>query len=119
MAQYLISVHSYSPDFEYPAEVPPEMEELFGRVDALNQELQATGVWVFAGGLHPPSSATVVRSDGGGGHLVTDGPYAEAKEYLGGFWVIDVADLDEALNWARRMTDACGEAVEIRPFQDG
>ena len=114
MKQYMLSVHSVEGD---PA--PPEdaIEQMYKDVDAVNAELQASGAWVFAGGLHPPATATVVRiSDGE--VLTTDGPFAEAKEQLGGFWVIKAADLDEALAWAAKATLACRAPVEVRPFQD-
>ena len=72
---------------------------------------------MFAGGLHPPSTATTVRSDDGK-VTVTDGPYAETKEQIGGFWIIDAPDLDAALAWATKGSAACAGAVEVRPFQD-
>jgi hypothetical protein len=114
MKQYMLSVHGpegggYDSD--------EEMQEAFKAVDALNTEMQAKGAWVFGGGLNPPSSATVVQ-DKDGDILTTDGPYLEAKEHLGGFWVINAADLDEALAWASKATVACKGAVEVRPFQD-
>ncbi len=114
MAQYLLAVHH-----DYDAALPPadEMEEAFADVDALNQKMQHEGVWVFAGGLHEPSTATVVRSENGR-IVTTDGPFAEAKEQLGGFWVIEAADLDAALSWASQATVACRQPVEVRPFQD-
>ena len=86
-------------------------------VDALNDELKASGVWVFAGGLHPSSTATVVRLDGDE-VLTTDGPFVEGKEHIGGFWVIKTRDLDEALWWGRKATRACLVPIEVRPFQD-
>ena len=89
---------------------------MVAQVDAFNAELQAAGAWVFAGGLHPPTSATVVRSTNGEVSM-TDGPYAESKEQMGGFWVIEAADLDAALDWARRAAAACEGPVEVRPFQ--
>ena len=76
------------------------------QVDAFNDELQAAGAWVFAGGLHPPTPATVVRSASGEVSM-TDGPYAESKEQMGGFWVIEAPDLDAALEWARKGRGAC------------
>ena len=79
--------------------------------------VQAAGAWVFAGGLHPPSTATVVRAQGGQ-VVTTDGPFAETKEQIGGFWVIKAADLDAALDWAAKGSAACGWPVEVRPFQD-
>ena len=99
--------------------VPPqaEIQRAFQAVDAYNAEVKAAGAWVFAGGLHPPSTATVVRSQGGQ-VVTTDGPFAETKEQLGGFWVIKAADLDAALDWAAKGSAACGRPVEVRPFQD-
>ena len=82
---------------------------------AFNEELTAAGAWVFAGGLHSTSSATVVRASDGDVSM-TDGPYAESKEQMGGFWVIKAADLDAALDWAGKATVACGAPVEVRPF---
>jgi hypothetical protein len=93
------------------------MQKAFQAVDAFNTELQAAGAWVFGGGLHPPATATVVRSQGGQ-VVTTDGPFAETKEQLGGFWVIRAADLDAALAWAAKGSEACQQPVEVRPFQD-
>jgi hypothetical protein len=113
MTQYLLSVH---PDYDAPM-APQDMEQSYKDVDAFNHELMNSGNWVFAGGLHPPSTATVVRIDGDR-VLTTDGPYAETKEQLGGFWVIQAADLDAALAIAARGAKACGAPVEVRPFQE-
>jgi len=114
MTQYLLSV--YMVEGEQPLE-GAEMERAYRDVDTLNAELQAAGTWVFAGGLHPPTTATVVRvSDDE--VLTTDGPFAETKEQLGGFWVIQASDLDAALAWAAKATRACGAPVEVRPFQE-
>jgi hypothetical protein len=114
MTQYLLSVHMV----EGEAEPPPEViEQAYKQVDALNAELQAKGAWVFGGGLHPSSSATVVRVQDGE-VLTTDGPFAETKEQLGGFWVIEASDLDAALRWASKATQACMAPVEVRPFQE-
>jgi len=114
MKQYLLA--AYAVDGE---PVPPraEIQRAFQAVDAYNAEVKAAGAWVFAGGLHPPSTATVVRSQGGQ-VVTTDGPFAETKEQLGGFWVIKAADLDAALDWAAKGSAACGRPVEVRPFQD-
>ena len=112
MTQYLLSV-IHAEDFEY---APDQLEQAYGAVDALNQELQRSGQWVFGGGLMPPSSATVVDSRSGEA-VITDGPYVEVKEQLGGFWVIEAADLDEALDLGRRASAACLHPVEIRAFQ--
>ncbi len=86
-------------------------------VDVFNAELQAQGAWVFAGGLHPVETATVVRVVDGDVQM-TDGPFAETKEFLGGLWIIEAPDLDAALAWAAKGAAACGEVVEVRPFQE-
>jgi hypothetical protein len=118
MTQYLLAVHSYAADGGLVQEVAPEeMQARFEATDAVNAKMLEAGVWVFGGGLVDPTSATVVRNQGGD-VLVTDGPYLETKEHLGGFWILDVPDLDAALDWARQASAACGEAVEVRPFQD-
>ena len=113
MKQYLLSV--YHPEYEVP--LPKPMEEIYRDVDALNQEIQAAGAWVFAGGLHPSSTATVLRIQDGE-VLTTDGPFVESKEHIGGFWVIKAPDLDAALAWGRKATKACAVPIEVRPFQD-
>lgn len=114
MQHYMLSVYMVE-----GAEAPSEdqMQQAFKDVDALNADIKASGAWVFAGGLYPADTATVV-SEKGGDVVTTDGPFSEAKEQIGGFWVIKVADLDEALAWAKRATVACRGAVEVRPFQD-
>ena len=114
MAQYLLSV---SHDWDAPPPPAEEMQKAFDAVDAFNAEVRSAGAWVFAGGLTPPSTATVVRVEKGE-VLLTDGPYVETKEQLGGFWVIEAADLDEALAWAQKATVACANPVEVRPFQE-
>lgn len=114
MTQYLLSVwhdENYDLDFE-----GADAQRVVAQVDTLNEQLQSSGAWVFAGGLHPASSATVMRP-GENGVSMTDGPYAESKEQMGGFWVIEAADLDAALDWARRAAAACEGPVEVRPFQ--
>ena len=114
MTQYLLSV--YQPDGPVPpAEV---MEEIMRDLDTLNRELEAAGAWVFAGGLHPPSTATVVRVKDGE-VLITDGPFAEGKEHLGGFNIIEAPDLDAALEWGRKLARATTLPIEVRPFQGG
>ena len=113
MTQYLLSVWH---DGDYPTPGPEEQERMIAQVDAFNADVQSAGVWVFAGGLHPKESATVVRVTDGDVSM-TDGPFAESKEQIGGFWVIDVPDLDTALDWARRGAAACEGPVEVRPFQ--
>ena len=113
MKQYLLAVHVV--EGEVPA--PEEMEQAYKDVEAFNEELRAAGAWVFAGGLHPADTATVVRVDHGE-VLTTDGPFAETKEQLGGFWIIQADDLDAALAWAAKGAAACKGPVEVRPFQE-
>ena len=115
MPQYLLSVWH---EGDYPEPDPEERDRTFAAVDAFNAELAAAGQWVFGGGLHPASTATVVTGRGTDDPVLIDGPFAETKEQMGGFWVIRAADLDEALDWARRGSDACGGPVEVRPFAD-
>ena len=122
MKQDLLAVYSAEAAVTGDGEaggLPPaeEMQRAYQAVDAFNQEVQAAGAWVFAGGLHPSSTATVVRAQGGQ-VVTTDGPYAETKEQIGGFWVIKAADLDAALDWAAKGSAACGWPVEVRPFQE-
>jgi hypothetical protein len=114
MKQYLLSVHMVEGT---PAPSEAEMHQRFAGVDAFNKELMASGEWVFAGGLLPPDTATVVRAEGGK-VVTTDGPFAETKEQLGGFWVVSAPDLDAALSIAARGSAACQGPVEVRPFQD-
>ncbi len=114
MKQYLLAVHMVEGEPERPG---AEAQQAYKAVDAFNAELQSAGAWVFAGGLHPPSTATVVRAQGGQ-VVTTDGPFAETKEQLGGFWIIEAADLDAALDWAAKGSAACGAPVEVRPFQE-
>jgi len=114
MTQYLLAVHSVE------GQVPPtdeEMQHAYKAVDAFNEQLKTAGAWVFAGGLHPADTATVVRVTNGE-VLTTDGPFAETKEQLGGFWIISAPDLDAALAWAAQGAVACGGPVEVRPFQE-
>ncbi len=114
MTQYLLSVWMVDGD-----PVPPEdvIQIMYADVDKFNEEVKAAGAWVFAGGLHPADTATVVKANDGE-VVTTDGPFAETKEQIGGFWVIEAADLDAALDWARRAANACEGPVELRPMQD-
>lgn len=114
MAQYMLTVHYVE---GAPTRSPEDNQRAFAQVDALNQQMMAEGAWVFGGGLHPPATATVVRL-ANGEILTTDGPFAEGKEHVGGFWVITAPDLDAALAWAAKATEACLEPVEVRPFHD-
>ncbi len=114
MTQYLLSVY-----IDESAEPPSEevLQKMYQDVDAVNETMKAEGAWVFGGGLHPSTTATVVRSEQGE-VLTTDGPYVESKEKLGGFWIINAPALDAALTWAGKATAACQAPVEVRPFQD-
>ena len=114
MKQYLLSV--YVVDGE-PAPSPEAMDKIYHDVDTVNAELKSAGAWVFGGGLHPRSSATVLRVNNDE-VLTTDGPFAEGKEHIGGFWIIQAPDLDAALAWATKATRACASPVEVRPFED-
>jgi hypothetical protein len=114
VTQYLLSVHSVEGE---PARTSEEMTPIQAAVGEVNAELQAAGAWVFAGGLHPPHTATVVSSSGQGDVVLTDGPFVEGKEHIGGVWVIEAPDLDAALAWAAKATAACRQPVEVRPFQ--
>ena len=112
MKQYLLSV--YQPDGPVPA--ADVLTEITAQLDALNAEMRAAGAWVFAGGLHAPGSATVVRAKDGD-VLMTDGPFTEGKEHLGGFTIVAAPDLDAALGWAGRLAAITTLPVEVRPFQ--
>ena len=114
MKLYLISM--YQPGDGTPA--PPEiLEPVMLEMYAIKRELEAAGSWVFAGGLHPPSTATVLKA-AGDDVLLTDGPFVEGKEHLGGFTIIKAPDLDAALAWGRRYARAApGLSIEVRPFQ--
>jgi len=113
MKQYLLSM--YQPDGDPP---PPEvLEPIMRDIHAVEQEMKAAGVWVFSGGLHAPSTATVVRFRDGD-LLMTDGPFAEGKEHLGGFTIIKAPDLDAALEWGGKLARAVALLpIEVRPFQ--
>jgi hypothetical protein len=114
MKQYLLSI--YQPDGDPP---PPEiLDPIMADLAAVNEELRAAGAWVFAGGLHPPSTATVLRLKDNE-VLTTDGPFTEGKEHLGGFTVIQAPDLDAALEWGRKLARAITLPIEVRPLWDG
>jgi hypothetical protein len=111
MPQYLVAIHL--PDDFDPSRVDKAMER---DIDVLNEEMEAKGVRIFAGGLGPASSAKSLRAQPDGKVLITDGPYLETKEHVGGFWILEAADLDEALAWGRKGAVACRAPVEVRPF---
>jgi hypothetical protein len=114
MKQYLLSVC-------YPAgstQPPPEaLQRIMRDVNAIHEEMQREGVWVFGGGLHPPSSATVLRQQNGD-IVTTDGPFIESKEQIGGISVLKLPDLDAALGWGRKLARAIGTPIEVRPFME-
>ena len=119
MTQYMLSVHNDPENFDAAtADLTPEqMQEMFAAVGVFNNEIQASGQWVFGCGLTGIESATTVRHKDGD-TMVTDGPFVETKEYLGGFWIVKAADLDEALELAKKAAVACQGSVEVRPLQD-
>ena len=113
MRQYMLAIYQ-------PAGYPPPpdvLEPIMAELGKLNDEMRAAGAWVFSAGLHPPSTATVLRPRDGE-VLMTDGPFAEGKEHLGGFTVISAEDLDAALGWGRRLAEATTLPIEVRPFQE-
>ena len=117
MTQYLLAVYPYQGETEGETGMSDEeLQRAYKDVDTLNAELRDAKVWVFAGGLEEPATSTVVRASRGQ-VVTTDGPFAETKEQIGGFWIIEVPDLDVALEWAGKATVACGAPVEVRPFQ--
>jgi hypothetical protein len=115
MKQYLLSVC-------YPAggtQPPPDaLKKIMADVHALQQQMQAAGAWVFSGGLHPANTATVLRHQGGD-VVMTDGPFIESKEQIGGITILQAPDLDAALDWARKLARATTTAIEVRPFFAG
>jgi hypothetical protein len=114
MKQYLLTVIEPSGAGQPPAE---ELEKIMRDVGAVDQEMREKGVWVFAGGLHSPSTATTLRPQDGE-VLATDGPFVEGKEYLGGISIIEADDLDDAMGWAGRIARATTLPIEVRPFYD-
>jgi hypothetical protein len=112
MTQYLVAIHH--PD-NYDSS--KEDEAMHRDIGALNEEMIAAGVRTFVGGLHAASKAKSLRAQPDGKVLITDGPYIEAKEHIGGFWVLEAADMDEALAWGRKAAVACRAPVEVRAFQ--
>ncbi|MGH2545617.1 MAG: YciI family protein [Actinomycetota bacterium] len=114
MTKYLLSVHSVEGEVADPM-TEEEMQQSWKQIQVLNDELRSAGAWVFSGRLTEPDTATVVRMSGGE-VLTTDGPFAEAKEHLGGFYIIEAEDLDAALAWASKATAAVGKPIEVRPL---
>jgi hypothetical protein len=114
MTRYLLSTHTVEGEQREPM-TDEEMRATYERLAAIEQEMDASGAWVFSARLHEPATATVVRA-AGGNLLTTDGPFVESKEHLAGFYVIEADDLDAALSWAARVTEAIGRPIEVRPF---
>jgi hypothetical protein len=115
VTRYLLSIQQ--PDGAPPPEVAARLPEMARDLDAIVAEMQQAGAWVFNGGLHPPSTSTVLRLENGD-VVMTDGPYAEGKEHIGGLVIVEAPDLDVALGWARRFAEVIGLPIEVRPFAD-
>ena len=115
MTKYLLSMHSVEGEARDPM-TEEDMRQFMQRVGVLEEEMKSEGVWLFGGALHPADTATVVRVSEGE-VLTTDGPFAEAKEHLGGFYIIEAEDLDAALGWASKTTAAVSHPIEVRPFR--
>jgi hypothetical protein len=113
MTQYLVAIH-------HPDDYDPSVEDeaMHRDIRVLNEQMKAAGIRIFVGGLHPARSATSLRAQPDGEVLITDGPYLETKEHVGGFWVLEAADLNEALAWGRKAAVACRAPVEVRRFHD-
>lgn len=112
--KYLVAIH-------HPDDYDPFVAEdkaMHSDIDALNDEMEAAGVRIFVGGLHPASRAKSLRAQPHGKVLITDGPYLKTKEHIGGFWVLEAADMDEALEWGRKAAVACRAPVEVRAFYE-
>lgn len=116
MRKYLLSVHSVAGEVHDPM-TDEQIQHVTRQVRALEEEMKSAGAWVFGGRLHQPDTATVVRV-ANGEVLTTDGPFAESKDHLGGFYIVEAANLDAALVWASRTTAIVGAPIEVRPFQD-
>ena len=116
MAKYLLSVHGSADAPPRPQPSPEEMQAYMQQIAAVEAEMDDTDTFVFGGALHGPDAATVVRH-GDAGTMTTDGPFIEAREHIAGFYIIDAEDLDEALDWAGKVTAAVGQPIEVRPFR--
>jgi hypothetical protein len=115
MTRYMLSVHGTATENREPMS-PEEMQRSWQQISALESEMNEKGAWVFSGRLHDADTATVVRV-ANGEVLTTDGPFIEAREHLGGFYIINADDLDAALGWARKVTQCIGQPIEVRPFE--
>jgi hypothetical protein len=116
MTRYLLSVHTVEGEARDPM-TDEEMQQSYKQVLLIEEEMKSAGAWVFSGRLHEPDTASVVRQSDGD-VLTTDGPFAESKEHLGGFYIIEAEDLDAALAWASKVTEVIKTPIEVRPFAD-
>lgn len=116
MNQYMLSVYEVEGKVEGAPATPEEMQDFMARVAALEDEMEATGTFAFGGALHGPDAALVIRGSGLD-KVTTDGPFAPAKENIGGFYIINAGSLDEALKWAGKVVDATNHPIEVRPFR--
>jgi hypothetical protein len=116
MGQYLLSTYAVEGEVPGAPATSEDMRSFMERVVALEDEMEATGTFVFGGALHDPDAATVLRT-GEGDVVMTDGPFVEAKEHIAGFYIINADDLDAALAWARKVVDAINHPIEVRPFR--
>ena len=117
MNQYLLSVYSVEGEVDGAPTTPTETQAFMGRVMALEEEMDRAGAFLFGGALHGPDAATVVRGGTGLDKVTTDGPFVEAKEHIGGFYIINAEDLDQALAWAEKVVEAIDRSIEVRPFR--
>lgn len=117
MNQYLLSVYEVEGKTEGSPATPEEMQSFMARVIALEDDMETAGAFVFGGALHGPDAATVVSGGTGLDKVPTDGPFTEAKEHIGGFYVINAENLDSALEWAGKVVEATNHAIEVRPFR--
>ena len=115
MAHYFLSVNTVEGEVREPM-TDEEMQQSWKEIQVLHEEMKSSGAWVFTGALYEADTATVVRM-AGGEVLTTDGPFAESKEHLGGFYVIEAKDLDAALAWASKTAAAVRRPIEVRPFR--
>lgn len=115
MNQYLLSLYDGGDDVEPPPATPEDMQTFMAKIMALEEEMDAAGAFAFGGALHGPDTATVVS--GGLDKVLTDGPFAEAKEHIAGFYVLNAESLDQALQWAAKVSDATRHPIEVRPFR--
>jgi hypothetical protein len=116
MSQYLLSTYAVEDEAPRAPRTPEEMQAFMQRVVALEDEMDASGTFVFGGALHDPEAATAIRI-GDGDLIMTDGPFVEAKEHIAGFYIINAEDLDVALTWARKVVHAINHPIEVRPFR--